>query len=211
MSLPVDTWLTSTVDLEPVQYLVLHRMLCHQWRHGGPLPNRPRVLARMVGVSVDEVQAAMPALRDWFRETDDGGCLVNDDLESERERAMHLRDARRRGAATTNRSKAAERPAELDAERTGERTAERDGQRGVVRALSDAPVSASISISESSPDPALRESRREEREEGTSALTRADTLAGKVRKLRAAKPELSDYETARLLDTDVEQVRRSNA
>lgn len=75
-------------------------LLFFEWENG-PLPREPERLARLIGCAVAELEQVWPAIRPKFQDTPDG--LTNRRLEEHRAEAHRLRDARARGAKTTNR------------------------------------------------------------------------------------------------------------
>jgi uncharacterized protein YdaU (DUF1376 family) len=65
-------------------------MLFFQWLTGG-LPNDVPRQARMLGVSVDEFRAVLPAIRSHFHMDPATGLMVNDRLERERMTSIEMR------------------------------------------------------------------------------------------------------------------------
>jgi len=102
MSMPVDNWLAATMHLTLAEYAILHKLHCQAWRRGGELPFDPTATARLAGVSSEELKAAWPAIERWFVTNECSRSMILPELETERRRAIELRDQKRRGAATTN-------------------------------------------------------------------------------------------------------------
>jgi uncharacterized protein YdaU (DUF1376 family) len=235
MSFLVDKWLTDTIGLTPTEYLILHRLLCHQWRTGGAISNRSATVARLVGVSVQELEAAMAAIRPWFRFTEEG--LFNDELLLERQRALGIRDSRRRGAESTNAAKANQRDAERGAGRGPQRSAEQVAEQSV----SDTPSPLHSSSSpETSPSPDTHrrgsggtlqqngfdheiQSNESVKQEAPAAIRsrvqskgvktddlverKEQTSEEKIRFCIAKFPEQSDSQIAKMLQTTAKAVR----
>jgi len=203
MSLNVDAWLAATASLGPIEYLVVHRLLCHSWRAGAGLHDRPEMLARLVGVSLAEFERARPIVAAWFTKSE-GGLLVNEDLELERARARKNRDDRRRGAEAMHRARAAQHSAQ--------QSAEHGAQHGAQGVASKVPQSSSQSPSGSAPDPD-RHARREELEKGTpqeplNGSAKRFATDEEIHAVLAENPTFGCKKIARLLRSTPERVRR---
>jgi uncharacterized protein YdaU (DUF1376 family) len=97
----VPTWLADTATLAPAEYFVLHRLWCFAWHGGGNLPADHALLARLVGLNSEEFDRIFARIRAWFVEGGDDAITLRE-VQHERERAMKIRDDRRRGAERTN-------------------------------------------------------------------------------------------------------------
>lgn len=177
MSVAVDKWLLDTAALRASEYQVLHRMLCHEWRSGCPLPSDSTLLSRVIGIPEDDVRQALTVISAFFR--DNGLGLVNDELESERARAINLRDSRRRGAQKTNDSRA-------------ERSAERNAEHDAKRSLSEAGATRPHTHTHTSPSPSPTPQRSEGEHEREPGVTPSRVTNGS-----AAIDELSQVELQR--------------
>ncbi len=64
---------------------IYHWLLCQAWQDGG-IPADPKILARVLGLSLEEFEAAWEVIgRCWVPHPDDGALLVNPRQERERE------------------------------------------------------------------------------------------------------------------------------
>jgi uncharacterized protein YdaU (DUF1376 family) len=122
MSFAVDKWLVDSQVLTPVEYMVVHRLLCLLWRSGKVLSKESAMLAKLACVTLEQLDSVQPAIASFFRVTEDG--YISDEVIDERQRALQVRDSRRRGAERTNRIRA-----ERYADRSADRSAERDADR----------------------------------------------------------------------------------
>lgn len=77
-------------------------LLGAQWETG-PLPNEMNRLAGIVGIQPSTMKLLWKTVGQKFKPTDSG--LINQRLEEHRQRSIALREAKRRGAATTNAKK----------------------------------------------------------------------------------------------------------
>lgn len=86
-------------------------LLFYQWELG-PLPDDPEKLARLIGASSDEFLPIWKEIENKFAQRD--GKRINETLESHRDEATRLANARSKGAKITN----AKRALSVDAQMT---------------------------------------------------------------------------------------------
>jgi uncharacterized protein YdaU (DUF1376 family) len=88
-------WLASTSRLTLAAQGALQRLRDTEWSEG-PLPDDPKKLARILGITIPEFKVLWDELQPWFVKQDGG--LVNQQLEEyRRDREQYRTEQRARG------------------------------------------------------------------------------------------------------------------
>lgn len=80
----------------PAERGIYISLLCWSWQEG-PIPDDPKIVARIAAAEPDTMREAWPLVRETFTETEDGR-LVHPRLEKERAAALARREAARKAA-----------------------------------------------------------------------------------------------------------------